>query len=306
MPRLTIIIPTYNWSSVLPFSIGSVLRQTFTDWELLVIGDACTDDSESVVRPFATAAGQDENGHDRIRWINLPENAGSQYAPNNEGLRQARGELIAYLGHDDLWLPHHLQTQVAAIDAGADLAHSIIDWIYPENWVSPINLFPQFCVTSSVVHRRHIAEDLGGWRDYRDIELPTDIDLWYRIHGAGYRMALVPRLGVVKFPAAMRRDVYKTRPCHEQALWFERIGRESDLEATELARMLCASHNELSLRDPRWSRQVAHLLFRVGGRRARRRLQRFLPQSLKRFWPKPRNGAQTKAWRKYKGLEPES
>ncbi len=295
MPRLTVIIPTYNWSSVLPYSIGSVLRQTFTDWELLVIGDACTDDSESVVRRFADEIGQDEYGQDRIRWINLEKNAGSQYAPNNEGLRQARGELIAYLGHDDLWLPHHLQTQVAAIDAGADLAYSIIDWIYPPGWVSPVNLFPHFCLPSAVVHRRHVVQELGGWRNYREIELPTDMDLWKRIRDAGYRVTFVPRLGTIKFSASMRRDVYKMRPCHEQALWFDRIGRESDLEATELARMLCASHNELSLIDPRWSRQVARLLFHVGSQRLRRRFQRFLP--------KPRKGAQTEAWRKYRGLE---
>jgi hypothetical protein len=47
-PRVTVIIPTYNWSSVLPYSIGSALRQSFTDFELLVIGDGCTDDSEQV------------------------------------------------------------------------------------------------------------------------------------------------------------------------------------------------------------------------------------------------------------------
>src|ERR1041384_1641145 len=49
MPRVTVIIPPYNWSTVLPYSIGSVLDQTFTDFELLVIGDGCTDDSEAVV-----------------------------------------------------------------------------------------------------------------------------------------------------------------------------------------------------------------------------------------------------------------
>src|SRR3954454_8989205 len=110
VPRVTVIIATYNWSSVLPYSIGSVLRQTFTDFELLVVGDGCTDDSEQVVASIDDP---------RVRWINLPENTRHQSGPNNEGLRQARGELIAYLGHDDLWLPHHLAAHVAAIDASA-------------------------------------------------------------------------------------------------------------------------------------------------------------------------------------------
>jgi len=104
-PRVSVIIATYNWSSVLPYSIGSVLRQTMQDFEILVVGDGCTDDSEAVVAAI---------GDPRIRWFNLPANSGHQSAPNNEGLRQARGELIAYLGHDDLWLPHHLGAHVAA------------------------------------------------------------------------------------------------------------------------------------------------------------------------------------------------
>src|SRR5918911_3354227 len=110
MTLVTVIIPTYNWSSVLPYSVGSALRQTLTDFEVLVVGDGCTDDSEAVVGSF---------GDERLRWVNLPTNTGHQSGPNNEGLRRARGELIAYLGHDDLWLPHHLSVLVGGIDAGA-------------------------------------------------------------------------------------------------------------------------------------------------------------------------------------------
>src|SRR5580698_4528947 len=116
MPRVTVIIPTYNYAEVLPYSIGSVLRQTFTDFELLVIGDHCTDASESVVSAVAD---------ERVRWINLKSNVGHQSGPNNEGLNQARGELIAYLGHDDLWLPHHLELLLKTIDSGVDLTYGI-------------------------------------------------------------------------------------------------------------------------------------------------------------------------------------
>src|SRR5215210_8057805 len=98
-PRVTVVIATYNWSTVLPYSIGSVLDQTFTDFELLVVGDGCTDDSERVVAEIRDP---------RVRWIDIAP-TGHQSGPNNEGLRQARGELIAYLGHDDLWMPHHLE-----------------------------------------------------------------------------------------------------------------------------------------------------------------------------------------------------
>ena len=62
MPHVTVVMATHNWSTVLPYSIGSVLRQTFSDFELLVVGDGCTDDSESVVAAV---------GDPRVRWINF-------------------------------------------------------------------------------------------------------------------------------------------------------------------------------------------------------------------------------------------
>src|SRR5688572_23329278 len=166
VPRVTVIIPTYNWSSVLPYSIGSVLDQTFTDFELLVIGDGCTDDSEQVVRAIDDP---------RVRWINLDPPRGHQSGPNNEGLLQARGELIALLGHDDLWLPHHLQCAVAAIDGGADVAHPIIAVVGPQgSFVAPIVAHPErgeWMPPSGVVHRRRVTEMVGGWRDHRTMSM---------------------------------------------------------------------------------------------------------------------------------------
>src|SRR4029453_18799999 len=98
-PSVSVIIAAYNWSSVLRCAIASVLRQTFTDFELWVVGDACTDDSEAVARSF---------GDPRVHWHNLERNSGSQWAPNNAGAVRARGEYIAYLGQDALWDPRHL------------------------------------------------------------------------------------------------------------------------------------------------------------------------------------------------------
>src|SRR3954462_14398587 len=122
-PRVTIVLATYNWSAVLPFSIGSALDQSFRDFELIVVGDGCTDDAREVVAAI---------GDPRVEWGDLPANGGHQSGPNNEGLRRARGELIAYLGHDDLWLPHHLACLVAAIDAGADMAFGVTRMVPPE------------------------------------------------------------------------------------------------------------------------------------------------------------------------------
>ena len=234
-PSVTVIIPTYNWSSVLPYSIGSVLRQTFTDFEVLVVGDGCTDDSEVVVRRISDP---------RIKWINLPINTGHQSEPNNEGLRQARGQFIAYLGHDDLWLPHHLSCLISALKQGADLAYGTIlfllagpngyhRWFWPtyERYQPGMSIAP-----TSVVHRRSVTDHAGGWRHYRELDTHPDTDLWRRAYTANYRFVFVPRLTAIKFPAAARHDVYKIRPCHEQAAWSERIQNEDGFEPAELIR----------------------------------------------------------------------
>lgn len=224
MPRVTVVMATWNWSSVLPFSIASVLGQTFTDFELLVLGDGCTDDSGEVVRGIADP---------RVQWINLPRH-GHQSGPNNEGIRRARGEYVAYLGHDDLWLPHHLEVLVAALDAGADVAHSAVAWGESDGSVNhAATLIP-----SSSAHRRSMTAVSGGWPDFRTIEILPEEDFWSRARAAGMRFTLVPRLTGVKVSAAQRRDVYRQRPSHEQAAWLARIRSEPDLEMrllTEIA-----------------------------------------------------------------------
>jgi len=229
-PRVTVIIATYNWSSVLPYSIRSALRQTMTDFELLVIGDGCTDDSEQVVTAI---------GDPRVRWINLPTNTRHQSGPNNEGLRQARGEVIAYLGHDDLWLPHHLDVMIRALDShGGDLAHSLSTNVGPDEssgWLTiPRPQAGSFAAPLCIVHRRRMIEEIGGWRHYRELDVAPDVELWRRAQAAGYQFTFVPRLTGIKFPGSWRRGVYQTRPCHEQAAWLARIESEPDLEVRQL------------------------------------------------------------------------
>ena len=265
VPRVTVIIATYNWSSVLPYSIGSVLRQTFTDFELLVVGDGCTDDSERVVAAI---------GDPRVRWINLPANSGHQSAPNNEGLRQARGELIAYLGHDDLWLPHHLATLVSTLDAqSADVTHGMMVCVGPESrFLWALLPRPERSYTappSASLYRRRVTEEIGGWRDHREVSVSPDAELWRRTRAAGYRIAFASRLTGIKFPAAWRPNVYKLRPSHEQAAWLQRIDSESDMEQRILVDTLIRDEVPTALSYRQYVRQfIRETLIRI-----RRRFQ---------------------------------
>jgi glycosyltransferase involved in cell wall biosynthesis len=233
VPRVTIIIATYNWSSVLPYSIGSVLRQTFTDFELLVVGDGCTDDSADVVSAI---------GDPRVQWINLPQNSRHQSGPNNEGLARARGEFIAYLGHDDLWLPHHLAVSVAALDrTGADLSSTLTANVAPDGefvWPTLPDGTSGASSPLAMVHRKRVTDEIGGWRHYRETKPTPDVELWRRAHAAGYRFTFVPRLTGIKFAAGHRRNVYVTKPNHEQALWSARIEAKPDFEFEQMANFI--------------------------------------------------------------------
>lgn len=262
-PRATVIIATYNWSSVLPYSIGSVLDQSFHDFELLVVGDGCTDDSETVVR------GIDD---ERVRWIGLPENTGHQSGPNNEGLRQARGEFVAYLGHDDLWLPHHLAALAGAFDDGADVASTIVAFVEREGersvpkFLSPLGQ-DRWMPPTGFGHRKTVTDRVGGWRHFREIAIDPEHDLLGRARAAGFRFAYVPRLTAIKVPATLRRDAYKVRPSHEQAEWSKRIRSEPDLEASELGKWILQAPrgSQLSFRDM-WKEVLEETVSRVSRR----------------------------------------
>src|SRR5579872_2122093 len=100
MPQVTVIVPTYNCSRTLRCALRTLCQQFYRDFEVWVVGDCCTDDSEQVVAAM---------GDSRLHWTNLTQRVGRQNGPNNEGLRRAQGKYIAYLGHDDLWFPWHLE-----------------------------------------------------------------------------------------------------------------------------------------------------------------------------------------------------
>ncbi|MBC9875433.1 glycosyltransferase family 2 protein [Macrococcoides bohemicum] len=101
---VSIIMPVYNNEKYVTESIESVKKQTYQDWELLIINDKSTDNSLSIVKE---AAKKDS----RIRIIDLKENKGVANA-RNVGMSEATGKYIAFLDGDDLWAPEKLEKQI--------------------------------------------------------------------------------------------------------------------------------------------------------------------------------------------------
>ncbi len=106
LPRVSVVLPVYQRSSALRPTVDSILAQSFTDWELILVDDGSTDDTAAVCRSY-----QDP----RVRYLRQ-ENAGHAVA-RNRGFQGARGEYVAFLDHDDRWLPEKLALQVAHLDA---------------------------------------------------------------------------------------------------------------------------------------------------------------------------------------------
>ena len=102
MPRYSVIIPVYNRERMIERAVRSVLTQTYADFEVIVVDDGSTDGSAAVVESIADS---------RVRLVPMAKNCGVSEA-RNEGVRQASGELIAFLDSDDEYLPEKL----AAVD----------------------------------------------------------------------------------------------------------------------------------------------------------------------------------------------
>src|SRR5712691_11630296 len=102
MPTVSVIIPAYNVAPYIGETLDSVFAQTFADYEVIVINDG-SPDTEELERELARFI-------DRIRYIKQ-ENRGAS-AARDAGLRAARGELVAFLDADDLWLPNYLDEQI--------------------------------------------------------------------------------------------------------------------------------------------------------------------------------------------------
>jgi glycosyltransferase involved in cell wall biosynthesis len=114
--KVTVVLPTYNRAAFLPGAFASLAGQTFKDWDLIIVDDGSTDSTRDLVDEYVRS-------HSRTRYVHQ-ENRGA-YAARNRGVDEATGRYVAFFDSDDLWLPHHLERCVAALDA-----HSEIDCVF--------------------------------------------------------------------------------------------------------------------------------------------------------------------------------
>ena len=183
---VSVVIPTHNRADLLPRAIDSVLNQTYTNFEILVVSDGSTDNTEEVVKAYS-----DKDA--RVKYYGYSPARGGNIA-RNTGIEASHGEYIAFLDDDDEWLPEKLEKQVMLLNQNDNvgLVYTGVHIIYVNEKVEYNSMSKERgdlkkrilidnCVgtTSTVVLRKSILQKSGMF----DIELKAlqDFDLWIRI-----------------------------------------------------------------------------------------------------------------------------
>jgi len=191
-PRVSIILPTYNRVDMLEKSIESVFEQSFGDWELIIIDDASTDETQSRM----TALAQREN---RVNYMRIPRITGkgiSEYL--NIGLRNAKGEYIARIDDDDVWChKEKLKMQVRFLDDNPDYVvvgggvilvgkdgGELFKYLKKETdeEIRNFALYSNPFTHATVMFRKDLALKLGGYLNIKHVE---DMELWLRMGKMG-------------------------------------------------------------------------------------------------------------------------
>ena len=184
-PIWSILLPTHNRKETLLLAIESVLMQQEKSFEILVVADGCTDGTAKFVNDI-----QDS----RVRLLNLPKAPHFGYANRNTALKMCQGNFIAFMAHDDIWLPDHLSILGEVLkEPDIDLVYSRPTWVTPEGMVFPLpfNLEEEQCLSefldikvnfipaSNVVHKRECFSGVGYWNE--SLQRYGDWDMWARI-----------------------------------------------------------------------------------------------------------------------------
>lgn len=253
---VSVIIPVYNRENMIGIAIESVLSQSYSNLELIVVDDGSTDKTKDVIRSFKD-----------IRISLIEANHNGAYAARNIGIENAKGEYIAFLDSDDIWLPEKLAKQVAVArrkEEGFVFTNGFV--LMENNNEYRMNIFltadrdicggkcytellrHNFIATSSVILSRNIIDNVGYFiAENRGV---LDYDMWLRI-ARKYEIDYI----------AQPLFLYKS---HADRLSTNRVARLHDsLYIYDLQRKICTQHG-LKNEEKTIRRSVAETHMRLG------------------------------------------
>ncbi|WP_018628909.1 glycosyltransferase family 2 protein [Niabella aurantiaca] len=187
-PLISIVLPLYNGKDLVSKSIGSVLAQTYTHWELLVVDDGSADGGAGFIRDHFPQA--------RI----IPQANAGVAAARNRGVGDARGEIVAFLDQDDEWMPEKLRAQWEVLQQDPYCAFVTCNQYFacadgvvlPANFSGQLQTEHRALVPSALLIRKQVLLQVQGFDESLDVS--SDFDLIRRLRKANFREANVDRL----------------------------------------------------------------------------------------------------------------
>lgn len=182
---ISVIIPTYNRKEALIKAVDSVLSQTYTNFELIIVDDGSTDDTSLMFK-------DNDNENGKIKYI-YQENGGVSKA-RNIGIKFAKGEFISFLDSDDEWFPKKLEKQIDFLKKNKNIKICHTNEIWIKNgvrinqhnkhkkyggWIYQKSLYLCLISPSAVIIHKSVFEDVGMFNE--EFKAGEDYDLWLRI-----------------------------------------------------------------------------------------------------------------------------
>jgi len=191
--KFSIVIPTYNRSELLPRAINSVLKQTFHDYELIIVDDCSTDNTQDILKTFQ---------HPKLSVIRQATNQGVS-AARNTGIQQAKGEYICFLDDDDAFLPDFLETTLKylpnidfvwcgkRIIKGAQQTEKIPHIGHSLKFVRSLSL------NSGVTIKKSCFDKIGLFDT--QLKMAEDLDVFLRLLSQGFKYTVIPSVHIEVF-----------------------------------------------------------------------------------------------------------
>jgi teichuronic acid biosynthesis glycosyltransferase TuaG len=195
---VSIVIPTYNHAHFLPRVLSSVYSQTWTSWEVLLIDNNSTDNTDEVLKPWLS---------DRVRLLKV-SNYGAIAVSRNKGIKEASGEWVAFLDSDDWWTKNKLEITMRYAQCGADVLYHDLNIVSIDSHLrfwrrsksrslaksAYEDMVSNGCAlpNSSVVVKKAKLEAIGGLCEDPDLIGWEDFDTWLRLAKNGCSFIQVP------------------------------------------------------------------------------------------------------------------
>lgn len=183
---VSIVMPSYNHAHLLPRAINSIIAQTYTNWELIIIDNHSTDNTKEVIYSFRDS---------RIKLFQI-NNEGVVAKSRNLGIKEAKGNWIAFLDSDDWWSNNKLEISIKYLNRDFDVVYHDLYFVQDETNLTKTKLKsrilkkPAFeslltegnaIINSSVVVRAELLKKVGLLDEQKEIIASEDYELWLRV-----------------------------------------------------------------------------------------------------------------------------